>query len=226
LIDPWKESREKYLQAWQDAGWKCVLWHNGQLGSELATQDVELRHISEIVPGSIIEDVFNYELRHNSHACCADLLRYLLMYELGGAYSDIDIIPGLNARPTLPEGPLFGASNPRRLEIRFIRAPKGHPLLLEIAKAAISNEVYYLRNGGYSRGYVSAMDRTGPVVADTTIESWAKRHTQSITDYILDRATFDFTEENRQEGHHLRIEEIMKLADVPGWGSQAKRRFL
>jgi len=219
LVDPWKKSREQYLRAWQSAGWRCVLWHSGQLETVPDVPGLELRHVDEVVPGSLIEEVFTYELKHRSHASCADLLRYLLVYTLGGAYCDIDVLPGLNASNILvPQGPVFGSSYPRRLEIRFIRAPKEHPLLLAILKQAVLNEKMFKTKGGYSvLGYVSVMDRTGPVVADSVVEGYAKLRGETIYDYIWNNATFDYTDENRKEGHHLRVKEILQSIPVPSW---------
>lgn len=211
LVDPWKTSREKYLKAWQDAGWHCVLWHNGQLEVEPAVPDVELRHVEEILPGSPIEEVFRYELKHRSHASCADLLRYWLVYSLGGAYSDIDILP-VDAKPGL-EGLLFGDTKYRPLEIRFIHAEPGHELLKEILNTAVHNELQYIRQGGYSKAFRDVIGRTGPKVAESVALRYTQSRGETLSKYVLRNAAFEETEENCQEHHDLRFPEMRRAAD-------------
>ena len=213
LVDPWKSSREQYVRAWQAAGWQCVLWHSGQI-QETPAPGVELRNAAEIVRGSIIEKSYEYELRHNSHACCADLFRYQVLYALGGAYADIDVLPGENTTPELPSGPLFGLAERRRFEIRFIRAPAQHPLLLAILKRVVRNQSFFIRQGGYSGGFKNIVERTGPLAARSVVVEFAK---DRWGDFVLPDATIDDTQENRAEGHGLRVSEILSKAKHPVW---------
>jgi hypothetical protein len=226
LIDPWKPSREQYLRAWQAAGWQCVLWHSGQI-EEPPVPGVELRCVAQIIRGSIVEKGYEYERQHRSHAGCADLFRYQVLHELGGAYADLDVLPGEHTTPGLPAGPLFGLAERGRFEIRFIRAPTHHPLLLEILQRVVSNQTAFMRQRGYSQGYRGIPERTGPVAARPVVERYAKLHGR-WGDYVLPNATIDGTEENIKEGHALRIHEILSAAQhqiwSPLWSSSLRWR--
>lgn len=229
LIDPWKKSREKYVRAWQAAGWQCVLWHNGQLETDPGIEGLQFRHVEEILTGSPIEKVFRYELEHRSHASCADLLRFWLIYSLGGAYSDIDILP-VDAKPGL-EGLLFGDTPHRPLEIRFIYSEPGHELLKLIMNAAVYNESKYMRTGGYAIQLRDVISRTGPKVAERIAKTYVQGRNETLDKYILRNAVFEETEENNKEHHDLRFPEMIRCAKmVPGvvprmvWPSKTAKR--
>jgi FkbM family methyltransferase len=204
LIDAWNPSREKYLRAWQDRGWRCILWHGGQL-SESPVPGVELRNAYDLVQGSIIENAYAYEREHWSHAACADLFRYLVLLKLGGAYVDIDVLPGPDAKASLySEEPRFGVPNPPvgdiPLEIRFIFANAEHELMRRLLTQAVSNVRDFLRRGGYSRGFGSVVERTGPGMALPVVEQYAQERGRPLQTFLL-VATDDDTPDNNQEHH-------------------------
>jgi FkbM family methyltransferase len=205
LIEPWKTSREQYLRAWQDAGWHCVLWHCGQI-TEPPVPGVELRNAYELVRGSIVEDVFEYEREYWSHAACADLFRYLVIYKLGGAYADIDVLPGPEAEASKTRNkPLFADPNPpvagTSLEIRFIKAAADHELLRRLLTQAVANERNFIkRKGGYTYGFGSVIERTGPGMAVKVVEQYAIESGSDFESFLL-RATQDDTPENDNEHH-------------------------
>ena len=206
LIEAWRPSRERYLRAWQDAGFDIVLWHGGQL-SEPPVPGVELRLASEVVSGSRIERAFDYEARHGCHAPCADLFRYQVLCVHGGAYADIDVLPTLTpadlADATLPQfGRVTGTS---RFEIRFIYAlTPGHPLLRELRDMAAYAEEHFIRQGGYSNDelrYSQIVVCTGPIMAARLIRKWARARGRQLMHFKCD-ATFDKTYENSVEYHN------------------------
>lgn len=204
LVEPWKTSREQYLRAWKAQGWHCILWHCGQI-SETPVEGVELRNAYDLVRGSSIEDVFEYEREHWSHASCADLFRYLVLLQLGGAYVDIDVLPYGDTMPPPKTWPRFGVPNPpvegSLLEIRFIVANAEHELLQRLLHQAERNERAFLRRGGYThQRYASVVQRTGPGMAVGVVEQYAQELEQPLQDFLL-TATQDDTPENNLEHH-------------------------
>ncbi len=161
------------------AGWPCVLWHGGQLETS-PVEGVELRHADELVVGSPIEAAFRYEERHKAHAPCADLFRYEVLCQHGGAYADIDTTPGKNGDPLLmenPPHPLFGREWLLRrwdIEIRFIVSEPHHPLLVKLRDTAASRTEAFIASGGYAKhgngrhgndNGAWVLTRTGPFMA-------------------------------------------------------------
>ena len=200
FVDPWKPSREKYLRAWQELGWHCVLWHSGQI-IKPAVPGVELHFVDDFIRGSDIEEVFKYERDHFNHASCADLFRYFVLFKLGGAYADIDVLPDEDAKPTLSsDWPLFGVPNPAwtTLEIRFIFANVGHELLRRLLKQAGDNERKF--KGGYEVfKFGNIIKRTGPGMAWPIVEQYAREQGKPVSEFLLQRATFDNTPDNMTE---------------------------
>jgi hypothetical protein len=207
LVDLWKPSREQYLKAWQDAGWHCVLWHSGQVPS-VGVPGVELRLAQDIVHGSMIEEVFAYELTYKSYAACADLFRYLVLYAVGGAYVDIDVLPGPEPVP-LSDTALFG--RPSRdphpderpsVEIRFIQSKAGDPVLFRLLTQAASNEKEFIKKRGYLRPSNSRiMARTGPEMAEKVLLDVAQENGVSLCSMLLRGVTEDNTVDNNKEHH-------------------------
>ncbi len=205
LIEAWRPSRERYLRAWQDAGFHIVLWHRGQLLAP-PVPGVELRLASEIVTGSRIERAFNYEARYRCHASCADLFRYQVLCARGGAYADIDVLPTLTPADLAGAPvPQFGHTSTSRFEIRFIYAiTPGHPLLQELRDMAAYAEERFIRQGGYDNDalrYSQIVERTGPIMAARLVSRWAHARGRSLIHFQRD-ATYDATHENTTEHHN------------------------
>jgi FkbM family methyltransferase len=168
---------------------------------------VELRNAYELVRGSIVEDVFEYEREHWSHASCADLFRYLVLYKLGGAYCDIDVLPGPDVSATMRSNtPLFGKPNPPVgevvLEIRFIFAEAEHELLRRLLVQAEGNERHFIRRkGGYAYGrFDSVIQRTGPGMAIGVVTQYTQEQGLRLQS-LLANFTRDDTPENDLEHH-------------------------
>lgn len=221
LIDDWRPSREKYLQAWSQAGWPCVLWHGGQLRHS-PVAGVELRNAEEIIAGSAIESYFRYEAKHRNHACCADLFRYEVLLRRGGAYSDIDILPGPKASPLLLNNqgaPLFCAvfeSMWCRPEIRFIVTSPTHMCLIErMRDTAVYNTLSFIENGGYAKlGVDNIVWRTGPKMAETLIYDYAREQKISSKDFLIYEAVQDVTDENIREHWTEKVPDIEHVAGL------------
>ncbi|MFQ5339936.1 MAG: glycosyltransferase [Anaerolineae bacterium] len=216
FIEPWAESREKYLLAWQKLGWHCVLWHSGQI-EQPPVPGVELRLVDDLITGSDIEEVFKYERHYGSHASCADIFRYFVLYQLGGAYVDIDVLPDLEGE-ILPgatcDWPLFGmmgGAPTLALEIRFIRSTPGHELLCRLIEQAVKNEKRYMAKGGYrSLRFESIIARTGPGMAHEVVLKYVKETTKPLEAFLV-RATIDHTAENRSPGYGMGLVRAMRV---------------
>ncbi len=221
LLDPWKPSREKYLQAWQTAGWDCVLWHGGQL-TEPPVEGVRLLEARAAVKGSPIETAYAYEARYQNHAACADLFRYQVLVAHGGAYADIDILPGIAAVPLLFNStlPRFGGAFMQlrwRPETRFISTPSAqHPLMITLRDSAVLNTQAFIDAGGYERnGVGNTIHRTGPIMAEPHIYAYAKAAGERSYALLLQQATIDSTPENQQEHFTDKFPVIRSIAGLP-----------
>lgn len=221
LVDPWKPSRERFLRSWLAAGWNVVLWHNGQLAAA-PVEGVELRDAREILERcpTGLQEAFAYELRHENHAACADLFRYAVLFEQGGAYFDIDIKPGPAATPvrladvTLPA---FGQHFTRlawHLEIRFIFAPVAkHELFTCLVETAARNTLEFMADGGYAkRGFGNLLLRTGPQMAEKVVYAYAKQQGVPNTAFLLKNATLDMTPENSEEHYSDKVPRVLEIA--------------
>jgi mannosyltransferase OCH1-like enzyme len=160
------------------------------------------------VQGSIIEEAFAYELKFKSYAACADLFRYLVLYVVGGAYADVDVLPGPEPVP-LSDTALFG--RPSRdphpgdrlsVEIRFIQAKEADPVILRLLREAASNEKEFIRKRGYLRpGHACIMERTGPIMAGHLLSKIATERNVSLASMLLRDVTEDDTVDNNKEHH-------------------------
>ena len=221
LVDAWASSREQYLRAWMKAGWHVVLWHGGQLASSaFPVEGVELRPAAEILAGSLVEHALAYEKRFKNHAACADLFRYHVLHELGGAYADIDILPGRNAVPAVCNGPnpVFGrAWVPLQwdLEIRFIATPgPRHPLLERLRAKAVENTEAFIAAGGHTAAsdLNHVIGRTGPAMAKSVIRQYARDSGVKFSSFVLKQATNDNTKENGSEHFNLKEKIVREIA--------------
>lgn len=221
LIDDWKPSREKYLQAWSEKGWPCILWHRGQIRHS-PVAGVELRDARELIEGSRIEEVFAYEAKHLNHASCADLFRYEVLLRHGGVYSDIDIFPDVNGEPSLlgNQGvPLFCAvfeNMWRRPEIRFIVSSPGHMTLIErMRDKAVYNTLVFMQSGGYAKhGLDNIVHRTGPKMAEAEIYDYARELKVSSHSFLIYNAVQDITAENVREHWTAKAPDIQRIAGL------------
>jgi hypothetical protein len=158
VVDDWEHnSREKYLRQWHELNpqWQIVLWHAGQR-FEGVPEFIKLRHVKEVLEGAPCEQAFEYLRNHRSYAACADLLRYELMYSLGGAYTDIDIEPIAPIDKFVQraeQAPVFGRSYLHNLyagmEIRFLMAAPSHPFFDRMRKLASQHIDEFIEAGGY-----------------------------------------------------------------------------
>lgn len=212
LVDAWKPSREKYLKAWSDAGWHVVVWHMGQLGA-IPDAPVELQDARQIIEGSPIADVFAYEHRHKSHASCADLFRYEVLIQRGGAYFDMDVFPD-RAKPVVPDEPVFGSvwsrmySMTREAEIRYISVRAQHDLIALLRDEAVQREMRFIEKGGYKKGIDWIVNRTGPGMVNECL----KKRWKGKQPIFLWKATNDNTPENNNEHMGRSYTNILKVA--------------
>ena len=221
LLDAWRPSREQYLRAWQAAGWDCVLW-SGVL-TESPVAGVELRNPDEIVVGSKSESCYRYEAEHKNHATCADLFRYELLLRHGGAYADIDVLPGVAAKPELllpQHKPLFGSTFMQldwHYEIRFVVAPGAeHPLFELLRDTAVRNCLNFRLRGGYAQnGIDNLIFRTGPRMAEDVIHTYVKMLGQPSYFFLLHQATNDDTDANCKEHFTDKFPVMRSIAGLP-----------
>jgi hypothetical protein len=166
----------------------------------------------------MIQSAFDYELERRSHASCADLFRYLVVYTLGGAYVDIDVLPG--REPPQTSSAIFGrpsrqGSNP--VEIRFIQANAGDEILLKLLERAVLNEKKFIGAGGYLNASLvrfgpSVMDRTGPGMALIVLTPHVTSNGMSLGDVLVSNITDDDTPENNTEPHGSRLSETIRTS--------------
>ena len=213
------------MRAWQAAGWDVVLWHSGQLAASPMV-GVELRHVSDVIAGSVAENALHYERKHKNHAACADLFRYHVLSELGGSYCDIDVLPDSASAPAFFEKRVlpgfdrswFSRKNrlslPWSLEIRFIFTPTPkHPLLMTLRDTAVCNSERFITEGGYKKGLGSVLHRTGPLMARDVVMAYAAENRQRLNAFLLTRVLNDSTPENINEHFHAKFPEILRIAN-------------
>lgn len=242
LVDSWKPSRDKYLRAWQDAGWKITLWTAGQVDpAAIGVAGVTVREISELMDACENRVFLNYELQHRSHAAASDLVRFAALYAYGGGYADLDVLPNRAlatmrcSLPTFgkPQGvpdsiekyPIFGrpptaALSIDKVEIRFVCSPPRHELLARIIAQQGRNELAFMRAGGYAKlGVLNhaqrIVTRTGPAMIENVVWMYAREHKRPVSDFLLSAATIDRTPENDAEHMDARYPEILQAAR--GW---------
>jgi len=206
FVDAWRDTRNRYLQAWSEAGWHVVLWHAGQLTA--APENVEMVDVRELLHDA---PHFDYELAHASHAACADLFRFEVLRRLGGGYSDLDVLPN-EARAESEAR--FGAPqcNPAALEIRFLTASSDDPLISAVIEAQHAREEHFLAGGGYGPHYPFARrndrssrvkdripQRTGPALVKKVVQAYADAQHTPFAHYLIPNATIDSTTENHEE---------------------------
>lgn len=233
LIDLWKPSRSKYLESWLSLGAPITLWHAGQLEASPHPR-VTLRDARELFQGSVLGLAWNYELRHRNHAACADLLRYEALFQLGGAYFDLDVMPNdavlsqESLAQLLERGvPRFGSRLARpvlkaNVEIRFLCAPREHYVLRVLRDAAAWRTAEYVDQGGHAQGITvrGVLDRTGPAMVAQMLDMLCKgmdpkARSERIVAWLLAQATLD-SDTNRSEHFRRRFAEIDAIAGYAG----------
>lgn len=213
LVDPWKPSREKYLEAWRDLGWDVVLWTDAQRSGLVRSpvEGVQLRDAAEITTNAAIADAYAYAVHHMNHGTAADLFRYEVLTQCGGAYADLDVMPAAALTPArLPAfEPRFNYCHRKQIEIRFVSSPlRNHPLLGVLRDTAVANERSFIEQGGWNQldaTMVGVLHRTGPDMARPVVEAYAAASGKTLLDYLLRDVINDATEEG--EEHY-----VVKLA--------------
>ncbi|MCP4244702.1 MAG: hypothetical protein GY772_29515 [bacterium] len=194
VVDPWDRRRTGILDAWGGAvGSVPTLWHAGQLETGPDT-DVQLRSVEEALNSPVsqelgLPEVWAYEIKHRSHAVCADLFRYLATYLYGGVYFDLDVLPSPLVETDLWDNEdwanLVVNSESPLMEIRVIRAREpGHPEVKKLLQTAIENTQRFIAEGGYKRhGYrpYDIVYRTGPRMASLVLFGDASRAPDALT---------------------------------------------
>lgn len=224
LIDDWNPSRDKYIDAWSTAGWAVVLWHAGQLTRQPI--NVICRDIRPVMSEAPTRGAFDYEIAHRSHAAAADLVRFELLRRFGGGYADLDVLPK-KARMTtdralfgMPQGAgqvirnYTGAPPTRtgQLEIRFVSAMAGDPLITRIVAQQAINEHAFMGKGGYRNGVDRIIERTGPIMVTGVVRAYARELGLDWLNFLLRDATIDHTPENLGEHMTFRYPEIVHAA--------------
>lgn len=241
LIDPWKDSRNVYLEGWLSLGVPITLWHAGQLEAPPHTQ-VLLRDAQALFPpGHLLKEAWEYELYHRNHAACSDILRYEVLYQLGGGYFDLDVLPHPERMDAATLHQLlatteitFGSLSAVRhlhgdVEIRFICSGKGHRILRDIRYLAAQRTHEYIEKGGHTMGVSASgiMTRTGPILATQVLQEHLERvpeerREEQLRRWLFPFATKDDTIDNMREHLDRRFHEIDRLAGYDGL--PAKRR--
>lgn len=228
LVDDWKPTRDKYIAAWQRAGWRVNLWTLGQCSSTPSTPGLRLYDARSVLSSSPVGAAFEYEMAHRSHAAAADLFRFAVLFELGGAYADLDVLPR-DARPAtsaplfgMPQGagkqvPVFQRRNLKidsdQLEIRFVASPENHPLIARVLDTQAANERRFIDSGGYAKhGIDRIVARTGPVAVERVVRDYAAAVGVAFRAFLLKDATLDRTPENEGEHMTFRYPEIIRAA--------------
>lgn len=215
LVDPWRPTRERYLHAWGELG-PLTLWHAGQLERE-PLHPVTLRDARELFQGSVLEQAWAYELRHRNHAACADLLRYEALYQLGGAYFDLDVLP----HPAHLDKAAFASicaqdfalgSHGESPEIRFIFSRARHPALERVRHLAAERTRAYIESGGHAQGVTmqGVLTRTGPFAMADALRDFPQERRR----WLRPCATLNRTVENSLH-FHRRFGEIDAVAGCP-----------
>ena len=206
LLDPWRETRNKYVAAWARKGFEVNLWHQGQLGC--VVPGAVLRDARDLIAASPIADAFAYEEHSRVHAACADLFRYEVLLQHGGTYADLDVLP--LAPPGEVQEPRFERDMRGQLEIRYLAAPQGHELLRALRDEAVREEAAFVARGGYKtlRDLGAVLARTGPHMAMRVAQAWAASHSVPYGSMLLRKAVDANTRENRREHYSRRWPEV------------------
>jgi len=226
LINEWRPSLEKHIIAWQKAGYHCILWHSDQI-SNIDVPDLELRSAKNIVNGSIVEKVYNYESKYGMYVVCSELLRYLVLYIHGGHYVDLDNLPGKTVPPEsstlLFDRPSKSTTLHKDLEIRYIKSNIGNEIILSLLREAVKNENNFIKNGGYFKSSgLTTPYRTGCAMAFKVVKNECLRLNIDIETLLISNVTNIDTEENNRLHHHERP--LMNLYSIKTLTEEVIRR--
>lgn len=211
LTDPWRDSREKFLRAWNDLGWDVYLWTMQETRQLIPIAE---RPAMDVVQGSPIEAAFLHAVEHKDHGTAADLFRYQVLTRLGGAYADLDVNPLVGPQAFADRAlPGFAVDIRQRLEIRFIRVQQaGDPLLRILRDTAAQNAQAFIDAGGWLGPRASmreVLSRTGPKMAREVVRKWAN-DTGRRYDHLLLHGMIEERTPEANESHFIGKRETVK----------------
>lgn len=114
-----KKIPAKFQRWWEEfqqmhRGWKFVTIGNNRE--------------EEFVPDFLLK--YYYECAALNPAAASDVLRYCVLYEMGGVYLDTDMMPVRSFEPLMDEpGPFIGYQSAKAFATGVIGCPKHHPAM-------------------------------------------------------------------------------------------------
>ena len=147
--EKWKKSQQEWQRLHPD--WKYILW----------TDDLVLSFIEKNYP-EYLEFYKNYEYLIQR----ADMIRYFILYDFGGVYSDLDQYPTENIEKYITTNLNYFVYSPNSdiLTNQFMISPKGSNIM-KIIQQQLLKDIPFYAIGKHLKIYYS----TGPFMLNNTL---------------------------------------------------------
>ena len=166
--EKWKKSQQEWQRLHPD--WKYILW----------TDDLVLSFIEKNYP-EYLEFYKNYEYLIQR----ADMIRYFILYDFGGVYSDLDQYPTENIEKYITTNLNYFVYSPNSdiLTNQFMISPKGSNIM-KIIQQQLLKDIPFYAIGKHLKIYYS----TGPFMLNNTLLNLKKEsscHPRARTIYTI-----------------------------------------
>lgn len=149
IPEKWKKSQQEWQRLHPD--WKYILW-----------TDEDIRnHIKNNHPDFLeLHDNYEYDIQR------ADMIRYFILYDFGGLYSDLDQYPTENIEKYITTNLNYFVYSPNSdiLTNQFMISPKGSNIM-KIIQQQLLKDIPFYAIGKHLKIYYS----TGPYMLNNTL---------------------------------------------------------